>query len=44
MNYCQTEQAQEIIDKYHTDQVEEDYLFQSSTVLSTRPRNKYWNR
>ena len=27
MNCCLTEQAQEIIDKYHTDQVEEDYLF-----------------
>lgn len=27
MNYCQTEQAQEIIDKYHTDQMEEDYIF-----------------
>ena len=29
MNCCLTEQAQEIIDKYHTDQVEEDYLFPS---------------
>lgn len=27
MNCCLTEQAQEIIDKYHTDQVEEDYIF-----------------
>ena len=27
MNCCLTEQAQEIIDKYHTDQMEEDYIF-----------------
>ena len=27
MNCCLTEQAQEIIDKYRTDQVEEDYIF-----------------
>ena len=27
MNCCLTEQAQEIIDKYRTDQVAEDYIF-----------------
>ena len=27
MNCCLTEQAQEIIDKYHTDQLDEDYIF-----------------
>jgi len=27
MNYCQTEQAPEIIDKYRTDQLDEDYIF-----------------